>query len=151
MKVFMKHNESTDAELMQAHYADINNCTGIKTRAITLCVLPWLSKMPAFLWSLKTGGFNAGVFQVHHLVDDGVVHGWRLGQQRGNDRYRDGHCVRLTKCRHYWNHCIRDPGYQEACADQHRHLGEHKRHWDWKFVLEKVPLRVLAPASHPPL
>ena len=60
-------------------------------------VLPWLSEMPAFFHSLKTGGFDAGVFQVHHLVDDGVVHGGGLGQQRGNDGHRDGHRVRLTK------------------------------------------------------
>lgn len=80
--------------------------------------------MLAFLQNLQTGGFRAGVFQVHDLVDDGVVHGWGLGQQGGNDRHRDGHWVWLTKRRHHWHHCIRDPGYQEACTDQHCHLGE---------------------------
>lgn len=94
--------------------------------------------MPAFLQETKTGGHCLGVFQVHNLVDDRVVHGWGLCQQRGNHRHRDGDWVWLTKRWHHWYHCIRNPGNQEACTDQHCHLRTQSDRD--RFVLSVVPL-----------
>lgn len=69
-------------------------------------------------------------FHTHHLVDDGVVHGWGLGEQRRNNRCGDGDRVWLSKRWHHWNHCIRDPSYQEACTDEHGYLGDNRKQPD---------------------
>lgn len=97
--------------------------------------------MPAFLQEPKTGGHCRGVFQVHDLVDDWVVHGWGLCQQCGNNRHSDGDWVWLTKCWHHWHNCIRNPGYQEACTDQHCHLRTQSDRD--RFVLSEIPLWAL--------
>lgn len=93
-------------------------------RTILDC-LPWLSKMNAFLQGFAAGEFSARCLHVHHLVDDWVVHGRGLGQQCWDDRDWDRHRVWLSERRYHRYHCIRNPGDQEACTDQHRHLG-----WD---------------------
>ena len=75
---------------------------------------------------LEAGQVLAGVLQVHHLVDHGVVHGRGLGQQGGDDGEGDGDGVRLAERRHHRHDGVGDPGDQERDADQHRHLVERR-------------------------
>ena len=116
--------------------------------SLTSSVLPRLSKVPALLQGLKTGVFCTGILQVQDLVDDGVVHGCGLGKQCGNDRHGYWHRVGLAKRWHHRHHCIRDPRYQEACTDQHCHLGgDTKKYSDHGFVLNMAPLMSMTKMS----
>lgn len=84
--------------------------------------------MDAFLQGFAAGEISARCLHVHHLVNDGVVHGRGLGQQCRDDRDWDRHRVWLSERRYHRYHCIRNPGDQEACTDQHRHLGRDTSH-----------------------
>lgn len=101
---------------------ELGKCWRSSKQSIKTHIIPRLSKMPAFLEGLKTGRPGTGVFEVHHLVDNGVVHGRGLGQQRRNNRNRNGHWIRRPESWHHGNHCVGDPSYQKAGADQHGHL-----------------------------
>lgn len=105
--------------------------------------------MHAFLQGFTAGGTLAGRLQVQHLVDDGVVHGWGLGQQRGNEGDRNRHRVWLPEGRYHRHHCVRDPCDQEARADQHRHLGQDTRQPSSSVHLSAVFFLSFLFSSHP--
>lgn len=68
----------------------------------------------------------AGKSVIDDLVDDRIVHRRRFGKKGRHHGELYGNGVWPSKSWPHGDHCIGNPGNQEACTDQHRHLTQGK-------------------------
>lgn len=78
----------------------------------------------------QTTGLAAGKSVIDDLVDDRIVHRCRFGKEGGHHGELYGNGVRPSKSRPDGDHCIGNPGNQEASTNQHCHLTQGK----WETV-----------------
>lgn len=78
----------------------------------------------------QTTGLAAGKSVIDDLVDDRIVHRCRFGKEGGHHGELYGNGVRPSKSRPHGDHCIGNPGNQEASTNQHCHLTQGK----WETV-----------------